>query len=49
MRSEWGALDEERCAAVYQVGTREYSPFLPEHVAEYIDTLTTEERGAGAQ
>lgn len=43
---EWGALDEERCAAVYQVGTREYSPFLPEHVAEYIDTLMSEEKGA---
>jgi len=42
---EWGALDEDRCAAVYQVGTREYSPFLPEHVAEYIDTLTSEEKG----
>ena len=43
---EWGALDEDRCAAVYQVGTREYSPFLPEHVAEYIDTLMAEEKGA---
>lgn len=42
---EWGALDEERCAAVYQVGTREYSPFLPEHVAEYVDTLISEDRG----
>ena len=42
---EWGALDEQRCAAVYQVGTREYSPFLPEHVAEYVDRLTSEPRG----
>lgn len=42
---EWGALDEQRCAAVYQVGTREYSPFLPEHVAEYVDKLIAEPRG----
>jgi len=42
---EWGELDEQRCAAVYQVGTPEYSPFMPEHVAEYVDTLTSEPRG----
>ncbi len=44
-RVEWGELDEDRCAAVYQVGTRQYSPFLPDEVADYIDTLTSEERG----
>lgn len=47
MDLEWGELDEQRCAAVYQVGTPEYSPFLPEHVAEYVDTLISEPKGQG--
>jgi ferredoxin len=31
---EWGALDEERCTAVFCSGAPGYSPFLPEEVAE---------------
>lgn len=42
---EWTDLDESRCAAVYQVATREYSPFLPEHVADYIDDLKEQPPG----
>ncbi|MGC9320173.1 MAG: (4Fe-4S)-binding protein [Armatimonadota bacterium] len=42
---EWGELDEDRCAAVYQVGTPQYSPFLPEHVSKYVDRLVSEPRG----
>lgn len=38
---EWGNLDAERCAAVYQAGTKEYSPFLPEAVADKIGRLVT--------
>jgi len=42
---EWGELDEGRCAAVYQIGTPELSPFMPEHVAEYMDTLLAQPKG----
>lgn len=43
---EWGGLDEERCSAVFQAGTPEYSPFMPDHVAEYVRTLVSTPRGA---
>lgn len=33
---EWGELDEEKCSAVYQAGTPEYSPFMSEEVAGVI-------------
>jgi hypothetical protein len=36
---EWGELDVDRCTAVYQAGAPEYSPFLPEHVAEFMRQL----------
>jgi ferredoxin len=36
---EWNKLDEEKCACVYQAGTPEYSPFLPEDVAERVREL----------
>ncbi len=42
---EWADLDSDRCAAVYQAGAPEYSPFLPDHVAEYIEKLRTTPRG----
>ena len=42
---EWNKLDEEKCAAVFQAGTPEYSPFLPDEVAEKIRKLVALPRG----
>lgn len=36
---EWGALDEQKCAAVYQAGTRETSPFMSEELGQKIEKL----------
>jgi len=36
---EWGRFDEEKCAAVYQAGTPETSPFLPEELGQKIQNL----------
>ncbi len=36
---EWGCLDADRCAVVYQAGVPEYSPFIPEHVADFVKKL----------
>ena len=36
---EWGKLDEEKCSAVFQAGSPEYSPFLPDHIADKIEKL----------
>ncbi|MBO3803284.1 MAG: epoxyqueuosine reductase [Candidatus Brockarchaeota archaeon] len=33
---EWGKLDEEKCGAVYQAGTPEYSPFMTDEVARVV-------------
>ncbi len=35
----WGKLDEQACAAVYQAGTPEYSPFMTPQVADYVKAL----------
>lgn len=42
---EWGKLDERKCAAVYQAGTPEYSPFMPEEVALVIRDLVAAGEG----
>jgi ferredoxin len=42
---EWGKFDEERCAAVYQAGTRECSPFMEEELAGKIDQLLALPKG----
>jgi ferredoxin len=39
---EWGKLDELKCSACYQAGTPEYSPFMPEDVAEEIKRILRE-------
>ena len=36
---EWAKLDEEKCSAVYQAGTPEFSPFLSEEMAEKMRQL----------
>jgi len=36
---EWGKLDEPKCAAVYQAGVPEYSPFMPEEVAQTLESV----------
>ncbi len=35
----WGELDVRKCTAVYQAGTKEISPFMPEKVKEYVDNI----------
>ncbi len=35
----WGKLDELKCTAVYQAGTKEYNPFMSAELAEKIDQL----------
>ncbi len=35
----WGELDELKCTAVYQAGTKEISPFMPEEIKPYIDNI----------
>ena len=42
----WGKLDERKCTAVYQAGTREISPFLPDDAADTIDKVLAEDPGA---
>jgi epoxyqueuosine reductase len=37
---EWGKLDEEKCACVYQTGSPEYGPFMDDETAEKVRTLT---------
>ena len=45
---EWGMLDEQKCSAVFQAGSPEYSPFMPEEIRDafqkLIDTEPGEER-----
>lgn len=36
---EWGALDAEKCAAVYQAGTPEFSPFMTPEVAQAMQAV----------
>ncbi|MBC7288805.1 MAG: (4Fe-4S)-binding protein [Armatimonadetes bacterium] len=36
---EWGRLDVDRCTVAYQAGVPEYSPFIPPHVADFVDRL----------
>jgi epoxyqueuosine reductase len=36
---EWGRLHEQKCAAVYQAGAPEYSPFISPEVAQTIAAL----------
>lgn len=36
---EWGKLDERKCTAVYQAGVPEYSPFMPEEVAQTLENV----------
>lgn len=36
---EWGEIDATKCAAVYQAGTPEYSPFMPDDVARVISSI----------
>lgn len=36
---EWGCLEETKCAAVYQAGSPEYSPFMPDHMVEPMRKL----------
>lgn len=38
---EWGELDVDRCTVVYQAGVPEYSPFIPDHVAEYVRNMVS--------
>ncbi|HRU05184.1 MAG TPA: (4Fe-4S)-binding protein [Candidatus Brocadiia bacterium] len=42
---EWGALDEQKCAAVYQAGTPETSPFMPDALAPKIRKLLALPKG----
>jgi ferredoxin len=42
---EWGALDEEKCAAVYQAGTPAYSPFMTPEVAEMMGAVLSTPHG----
>lgn len=39
----WGDLDTHKCSAVYQAGTKEISPFMPEEIKGYIDKIISEE------
>ncbi|MDX9979110.1 MAG: (4Fe-4S)-binding protein [Lentisphaeria bacterium] len=39
----WGDLDCHKCSAVYQAGTKEISPFMPEEIKGYIDKIISEE------
>jgi epoxyqueuosine reductase len=47
---EWNNLDCDKCAAVYQAGVPEYSPFMPEElgrkVTQLLDTPPGPERAA---
>jgi ferredoxin len=36
---EWGELNEDKCSAVYQAGTPEYSPFMTDEVASVIKRI----------
>ncbi len=36
---EWGKLDVERCSACFQAGSPEYSPFMPDDIAEGMRKL----------
>lgn len=36
---EWGKLDVERCSAVFQAGAPQYSPFMPDDIAEGMEKL----------
>ena len=36
---QWGKLDVERCSACFQAGAPEYSPFMPDDVAEGVRKL----------
>lgn len=36
---EWGKLDEEKCAAVYQTGSPEYGPFMDEETTAKVQKL----------
>lgn len=36
---EWGALDEEKCSAVFCSGSPEYSPFIPEEIRPKFEAL----------
>ena len=42
---EWGALDEQKCAPVYQAGTPETSPFMPDALAPKITKLVNTPKG----
>lgn len=42
---EWGALDEQKCAAVYQAGTPETSPFMSDDLAAKIEKLVKTPKG----
>ncbi len=44
---EWGELDVEKCSAVYQAGTPEYSPFMTDEVAEVIREVVSSDRERG--
>jgi epoxyqueuosine reductase len=35
----WGDLDVRKCTAVYQAGTREISPFMPEEIKVFVDHI----------
>ncbi len=37
----WGELNLKKCTAVYQAGTKEISPFMPEEVKQYIDNIVS--------
>ncbi|HOV21916.1 MAG TPA: 4Fe-4S binding protein [bacterium] len=43
---EWGSLDELKCAACYQAGTPEYSPFMPEKVAKTLEGIFKYQSGS---
>lgn len=43
---EWGELDSRKCAAVYQAGSPEYSPFLPDEAAETVRGIIGEKKEA---
>jgi epoxyqueuosine reductase len=39
----WGDLDVRKCTAVYQAGTSEISPFMPEEIKVFVNRLLRDE------